>query len=129
MLNSIYDKNKKLISYAFFGGMGVLSDIATYTVLVYLGVNYQIANAFGYAIGTLISFFLNRHFTFQVKDKIVKRLATFFGVAFIGYISSAFILYILVKILSMNEIISKFITLFFVLMIQFTLNKKITFKE
>ena len=129
MLKKIYKNNQQLISYAFFGGMGVLSDFGLYTILISLSVNYQIANAAGYATGTLVSFFLNRNYTFKVKDKILKRLATFFGVAFVGYIFSVILLYILVSILTLDEILSKIITLFFILAIQFTLNKKITFKE
>lgn len=129
MIKNIYINNKKLISYAFFGGMGVISDLGLYTILIYLTINYQIANTVGYGIGTLISFFLNRHYTFNVKDKILKRLVSFFGVALIGYVSSAILLYILVSILNMEQMLSKVITLVFVLVIQFTLNKKITFKD
>lgn len=121
--------NQKLITYAFFGGTGVLSDIGIYTLLISMGLNYQIANASGYLTGTLLSFFLNRHYTFKVKDKIVKRLMSFLLVAFVGYLSSAFLLYVLVERLSMDAILAKISTLFFVLIIQFTLNKKITFKE
>lgn len=129
MIKKIYEKNQKLISYAFLGGMGVLLDIGVYTLLIYFNINYQISNASGYLSGTILSFFLNRHFTFKVKDKILKRLLTFFGVAFIGYIASALLLYILVSVFLTNYFIAKIITLFFVLIIQFTLNKKITFKE
>jgi putative flippase GtrA len=129
MIKNFFTNNQKLISYAFFGGMGVLLDLGLYTTLVSLDINYQIANASGYATGTLMSFFLNREYTFKIKDKILKRLISFFGVAFIGYIFSALLLYIFITIFTMDEVLSKFISLFFVLVIQFTLNKKITFKE
>lgn len=129
MIKRIYMNNQKLITYAFFGGTGVLSDIGVYSLLIGMGLNYQIANASGYLMGTLLSFFLNRHYTFKVKDKIVKRLMSFLLVAFIGYLSSALLLYVLVENLSMDAILAKISTLFFVLIIQFTLNKKITFKE
>jgi putative flippase GtrA len=77
----------------------------------------------------MISFFLNRSYTFKVKDKIFIRMFKFFSVAFVGYISSVALLYILIDVMHMNEIAAKFLTLFFVLLIQYTLNKKITFKE
>lgn len=129
MIKKIYSNNQKLISYAFFGGMGVLSDLSLYIFLIYFSVNYQIANAAGYTFGTLVSFILNRHYTFKLKDRIGKRLFTFFGVAFIGYIASAILLYLFISLFYIDELLSKFITLFFVLVIQFTLNKTITFKE
>ena len=74
MIKKIYKNNKKLVSYAFFGGIGVLSDLSLYSILIYLSINYQIANAIGYATGTFLSFILNRSYTFKVKDKVFIRL-------------------------------------------------------
>ncbi len=129
MLQEIYRKNKKIIKYAFFGGFGVVTDLCMYSVIITLGMNYQLANATGYLAGTLVSFFLNRHFTFKVKDKIIFRMIKFFLVAFTGYLSSAGLLYILIEKMLIGEITAKILTLFFVLILQFTLNKKVTFKE
>jgi len=129
MINRIYINNKKFLSYSFFGGAGVLSDVGLYALLISIGVNYQVANAFGYFVGTLVSFFLNRQYTFKVEDNLYKRLVIFFLVAFLGYLSSVVLLYVFVVIFSIDVIFSKILTLFFVLLIQFTLNKKITFKE
>lgn len=129
MIKNFLINNQKLISYAFFGGMGVLLDLGFYTFLIFAEVNYQIANVVGYSAGTLLSFFLNREYTFKIKDKMLKRLFSFFSVAFIGYTFSALLLYVLISVFNIDELISKIITLIFVLIIQFTLNKKITFKE
>jgi len=129
MLNKLYYNNKRFLSYSFFGGAGVLSDVSVYALLINFDVNYQIANAIGYFFGTLLSFFLNRKYTFKIEDNVYKRLMLFFLVAFLGYLSSAILLYVFVVIFSIDVIFSKILTLFFVLLIQFTLNKKITFKE
>jgi hypothetical protein len=64
-----------------------------------------------------------------LKDKILSRILKFFSVAFAGYLVSVLLLYIFIENLMIDEIISKLLTLFFVLIIQFTLNKKFTFKE
>lgn len=119
----------KLFKYAFFGGMGVLSDVSLYAVLTLSGFPYQASNALGYFLGTAISFALNRKYTFKVKDKILIRVFKFFFVAFLGYLFSAFLLYIMVSHFFLSPILAKFITLIFVLVFQFTLNSKITFKE
>lgn len=125
---SILTNRLQIITYAFFGGFGVLSDLLIYWILIINDVNYQFANFYGYLIGTLVSFFLNRQFTFGIKDKIFIRLFKFILVASIGYICSSIILFILIDIFTVDKILSKFITLFFVLILQFTLNKKVTFK-
>lgn len=128
MIANLYAKNEKLIKYAFCGGFGVLSDILVYSLLIYFVVNYQFANALGYLTGTLISFFLNRQHTFKLKNKVWTRLVKFMLVAFVGYLSSALLLHILIDDVGFDAIIAKLITLLFVLFTQFYLNKQFTFK-
>ncbi|MCC5070431.1 GtrA family protein [Xanthomonas campestris] len=119
---------RQLFLYALCGGTGVLSDMAVYSLALLNGVGYQLANAAGYAVGTLISFVLNRHFTFQTYDRTLLRLLMFFGMAFIGYLSSSALLWLLVSTLKINPILAKVATLGFVLVLQFSLNRAITFR-
>ena len=115
------------IRYAFFGSLGVLSDFILYSFLIIWSVNYQEANAYGYMLGTMISFILNRRYTFKIKDKVLQRLFKFGLVAMMGYLISALFLFLLVS--KFDPIISKLATLIVVVFIQFTLNKKFTFKK
>jgi len=115
------------IRYAFFGSLGVLSDFILYSFLIIWSVNYQEANAYGYMLGTMISFILNRRYTFKIKDKVLQRLFKFGLVAMTGYLISALFLFLLVS--KFDPIISKLATLIVVVFIQFTLNKKFTFKK
>lgn len=128
MIKGIYYKNIQFIKYAFFGGLGVFTDMASYSLLILYNINYQFANAFGYLFGTIVSFLLNRALTFNSHDKIWLRFFKFLSVAFVGFTFSAILLYVLVDIIVINAIIAKIITLLFVLVTQFTLNKKYTFK-
>jgi putative flippase GtrA len=93
------------------------------------GVWYQAANVFGYLSGTLVSFFLNRKITFGVRDKLAYRLAMFLGVAAIGFSVSAVMLWLLVDLMSVNAKIAKLLTLPVVVVIQFSMNRRITFSE
>lgn len=128
MIENLYKKNEKIIKYAFFGGFGVLVDVLVYSLLVYIEIDYQVANAAGYLFGTMVSFSLNRHHTFKVKNKIWTRFVKFLTVALVGYTFSALLLHLLIESIELNEILSKLITLIFVLVIQFSLNKRFTFK-
>ena len=119
---------RQLVLYAVCGGTGVLTDLVLFTALVHYGVNYQVANAAGYAAGTLASFILNRHFTFQVYDKAFRRLALFFGTALIGYLASSALLWVLVSVQGYPPLPSKVATLAVVLVLQFSLNRAITFR-
>lgn len=119
----------QFLFYCFCGGIGVSTDYAVYYAALKLGTWYQTANIFGYASGTLISFFLNRRITFAVKDKVTHRLVMFFGVATIGFSASALMLWLLIDYIAIDARIAKLLTLPLVVILQFSLNRKITFKQ
>ncbi len=120
---------RRLVLYAICGGGGVLLDFAAYTLLVTAGVWYQLANAIGYALGTILSFLLNRSITFGVLDAPVRRFMSFAGVALVGYLASSVVLWALVEQAHVNVLIAKVATLGVVLITQFTLNSIITFRR
>lgn len=119
---------RKLFLYAVCGGSGVALDFLAYSLLVAGGVWYQLANIIGYALGTCLSFVLNRAITFGVKNAPVRRFLSFIGVAAFGYLVSSILLWALVEAMHVEPIIAKAMTLFAVLVIQFSLNSLITFR-
>ena len=120
---------RKLVLYAVCGGSGVVLDFAIYTALLTLEINYQAANACGYVAGTLLSFVLNRHFTFQTYDNTLRRLAMFFAAAGVGYLISTVALWLLIDHVGLNPLLAKIATLGVVLIVQFSLNRAITFRQ
>jgi len=124
-----HDGMRKLVLYAICGGSGVLLDFATYTTLLAFSINYQAANACGYLAGTLLSFALNRHFTFQTYDNTLRRLALFFAAAGVGYVISSIALWLLIDRVGLNPLLAKIATLGVVLVVQFSLNRAITFRQ
>lgn len=120
---------RQLFLYAICGGSGVALDFGAYALLVAGGVWYQIANIVGYALGTSLSFFLNRAITFGVKDAPVRRFLSFIIVAAFGYLVSSGLLWMLVDLANVDAILAKILTLVAVLAIQFSLNSLITFRR
>jgi putative flippase GtrA len=117
----------QFLLYCLCGGIGVTTDYLVYYAALTFGVWYQTANVFGYLSGTLVSFFLNRKITFGVRDKLAYRLTMFLGVAAIGFSASAVLLWLLVDLMSVDAGISKLLTLPVVVIIQFSMNRRITF--
>ena len=115
--------------YCLCGAIGVITDYAIYFTALTFGLWYQAANIFGYLSGTIISFFLNRKITFGVHDRLGHRLALFISVAVIGYAVSAFMLWLLVDAILTDARIAKLLTLPVVVAVQFSLNRRITFRE
>ena len=80
---------QQLVLYCVIGFSGGGLDFCFYSLLVVTKLlDYQAANAIGYASGTLLSFILNAKFNFRVTDRIALRLLSFFGVAALGYLAS-----------------------------------------
>ena len=115
--------------YCICGGIGVTTDFSIYYASVSLGIWYQAANVIGYSSGTLVSFFLNRNITFKVHDKLTQRMALFCGVAAIGFVASAILLWLMVDIIVIDPTMAKLFTLPVVVIFQFSMNRWITFKE
>jgi putative flippase GtrA len=114
--------------YVICGGGGVLVDFCLFALLINFGINYQFANACGYLAGTLLSFVLNRRFTFQVFDDPYGRLFKFLSVAMTGFLASWGLIVVLVEMLSIPPLAAKLIVLVVVVVLQFTLNSLWTFK-
>lgn len=115
--------------YCMCGGLGVSTDYALYYLCLLGGVWYQYANGLGYLAGTLLSFSLNRIFTFAKRDRVLQRLGMFLTVAAIGFAASALILWLLVDLAGLDARWAKLITLPMVVVLQFGLNSRITFKN
>ena len=115
--------------YVLIGCCGAGTDATLFiTITSLLHTNIYITNFFTVAIGATISFLLNRHFNFKVKDHPVRRGFTFFGVCLLGMGLSQLILWIC-STLGIPSAIAKLISLPIVGVFQFTLNKTISFRK
>ena len=129
MKNLLFQK-KQFLLYCLIGFGGVGLDFGIYSLLVKTRVlDYQAANAIGYASGTLLSFFLNARFNFRITDKIALRLASFLSVAFLGWLASAAILHLLIENCGGNKYLAKAATLFVVVVLQYNLNRLLSFRK
>ncbi len=123
-------KYRELIVYCLIGCTGATLDFVVYAGLTHgMELHYQIANFLSVSFGIVNNFFLNRHFNFKVKDRVGARLASFYAVGMIGWALSAALLWLFIERLSMNPLIAKLGTIVFVTVVQFSLNKFITFKK
>lgn len=117
----------QFLLYCMCGAMGVSIDYAIFWFSVQSGIWYQGANALGYLAGTLMSFSLNRIVTFDIRDQIMRRLAIFISIAALGFATSALLLWLLVELFNLNAHVAKLVTLPMVVILQYSLNRCITF--
>jgi putative flippase GtrA len=93
------------------------------------GVHYQIANAIGYASGTVLSFTLNVLFNFKTRDWLPLRFLSFCGVAFLGWASSAGVLFVTVARLGLDKYLAKLVTMVVAVLLQYNLNRLLSFRK
>jgi putative flippase GtrA len=123
-------QKKQFLLYCIIGLSGTLLDFAVYSqILKAKLLDYQAANAISYASGTMLSFILNARFNFRITDKIALRLACFFGVALLGWSVSAGLLHEFVGVLGYNKYLSKAATLVVVVILQYNLNRLLSFRK
>jgi putative flippase GtrA len=75
----------EFIRYNLVGIINTIAGFSIIYILMFFGVSATISNAIGYGIGSIISFYLNRKYTFKssLRDKIV--IFKFFAVLAISY--------------------------------------------
>lgn len=129
MLKKIYKKFRNLILYGIIGCCSSTLDFILYTLFVSVfGWHYILSNCISVLAGITTSFTLNRNYNFKVKDKTRQRFAVFLSIGLCGMMVSNMLLYVCIDIFHWNKIVSKLLSIIFVVIFQFILNKYITFK-
>lgn len=125
----VYGRFRNLILYGIIGGFCTALDFGVYTALCYWDIMpYLWANIISIHVGIFTSFALNRSFNFKVKDKTATRFLSFYAVGLTGLGISELMLYLMVTAGGWNELICKLLSIVVVALVQFLLNKYITFK-
>jgi putative flippase GtrA len=123
-------QKKQFLLYCVIGSVGSTLDFSIYSQLVHSGwLNYQAANAIGYASGTVLSFVLNAWFNFRITDRIAVRLARFFGVGMLGWLVSAGLLHLLIGTWGLNKYAAKLAALLVIVLLQYNLNRLVSFRK
>ena len=130
LIISLYRRYRIFILYCIIGCSGASLDFIIYLALVtFTDISYRIANIIGCTCGIINNFFLNYIFNFKTKDHLLMRLLCFYCVGLLGLGLSSLVLYLLVDCLETNKILAKILTIFVIVIVQYSLNKHISFKK
>lgn len=94
--------DQKLLKFLIVGVINTIFGCGIMFVLYNLfNVSYWISSACNYILGGILSFFLNKHFTFQNKQKSIKQILLFIIILvicyLIAYIGAKKIIYLLLQ--------------------------------
>lgn len=121
---------RQLSRYSLIGVTGVAIDICLFLLLHYtLGVDKQVANVVSITVAIINNFWWNALFTFDVRDRLLVRFLLFYSVGALGIALTAVILWVLVDQAGWNAAAAKAASLPAVLVVQFALNRSISFRS
>lgn len=130
LISTLFARYRHLILYGIIGCCTATLDFLVFTGLTsWTPVHYILANVISCSTGILCSFLLNRKYNFKVTDHTFRRMAIFFAVGIFGLFLSSVLLHFFVDNLHWNELVSKLSSIVVVVLIQFFLNKYISFRE
>ena len=103
--------NRKFIFYILIAITSALSDLFTFTVLLFSGLNLYASQGISRIIGGITSFVLNKHFTFEKqvgRTKIeARRFLLLYGVS---YLLSFCLIWILYNLFQLPTFYAKILT-------------------
>ena len=129
-LTALFHKFRHLILYGIIGSCTATLDFLIFTALThFFSSHYIISNGISCTIGILCSFFLNRKYNFKVTDHTLRRMVIFFSIGLFGLLLSNAILYVTIDKWHWNKLTAKLASIVIVVLIQFVLNKYISFRQ
>jgi len=128
-INHQLRKHSRFVKYSIIGVTGATLDFLLFAIFIkYFGWYYLFANAISVTAGITNNFFLNAFFNFRKKDKLLSRFVKFYSVGLFGLLLSSVLLYVAIDVLFISEIVSKILIIGVIVIVQYTLNKNVTFR-
>lgn len=130
---SWYNKYREILLYLFFGGCTTLVNIVSFFLLRLVNIPLYPSNVTAWFLSVLFAYITNKLFVFESKSsdkkKLLKESLSFFGFRVLSLLFDMGIMYLLIDILSWNELIAKVLSNIFVIIINYLFSKLFIFKK
>lgn len=121
---------KQLVGYILIGLLGLVVDFGIFAILThFLNINVELANFISSSCGLINNFIWNSYANFKVHDKILLRFISYYLVGQVTTLFTTLCLFIFVTKLGYDKFIVKVVATFVATLIQFVINKIITFRK
>lgn len=123
----------ELLRYVFWGVVTSAENILLYGYLVFIGLDYKIANFITLILVKLTAYLVNKIFVFKSKTVGLKELLSEFIRFFMSRLFTFFVefigLLIMIEILYVNSYVGKVLVTVIVVVINYVIGKKHVFKN
>lgn len=124
----LYDNYQEMVNYVFFGGLTTLVNIIVFFLLdTGLGCPYLIANAIAIVVSILFAYVTNKIWVFQSKTENFQEtfyeFTKFIGFRLLSGLADMATMWVLVDLLIIDSSISKLLTQFIVVVLNYVFSK------
>lgn len=124
---------KTLTQLGRYLATGLLAAALEYGLLIllteYVGLWYIISNSIAYASGFAVSFLLNRYWSFQSRENIVKQFLQYAALFSLNLILNNVLMYLFTNTAGIPYTISKLIVMSMVVVWNFIIYKKVIYRR
>lgn len=120
---------RQFIKHYLVGMAGVFFNYSFFNLFVLAGLSVVLANCLNGVLVTIITFFLQKHFTYKTKVNSWRHPIGFVATSVGYYFLDTIMLVALVDLLGMTPAIAKIITIAILAPFSFLVQKYIVFKE
>lgn len=131
----LYEKYKEVVNYLIFGVLSTLVNFLTYCLFArLLGVDEVISSGLSWFFAVLFAYITNKLFVFESKtetpQETIKEMLSFFVARIVsGILCDVGTFALMVKVLHINDIVSKLVTQVMVVIVNYIFSKLIIFKK
>ena len=131
----LYKKYKEIINYLVFGGAATVVNFATYHIATrIIGIEEVTSSAISWLCAVLFAYITNKIFVFESKNNSkkedIKEIISFFAFRIIsGILCDVGTFALMVKVLNINDVISKIVTQVMVVIVNYIFSKFLIFKN
>lgn len=126
--------NKETISYVIFGILTTIINLISYYFFSnIISINYLISNIISWIISVSFAYVTNKLYVFNSKDKnkdvVIKEFIKFVNCRLTSGVIEMILLFLLVNMIKVNDIISKFVIGVIVVVLNFIFSKVFVFQK
>lgn len=128
---NLYKKYEEIINYLIFGVLTTIVSILSYRIFTRLfHLNYVISNVLSWIVSVTFAFITNKIYVFKSKeDKLFIEIIKFYLSRLTSLFIELIIMYLMVGTFNINDMISKIIVQFIVIILNYILSKLFVFKK
>ena len=127
----LYKKYEEIINYLIFGVLTTLVSILSYALFTRLfNFNYLISNILSWIISVTFAFITNKIYVFKAKNNnFISEALKFYVSRLTSLVIEMAIMYLMVDIINLNDMISKVVVQFIVIVLNYIFSKLFVFKK